>query len=190
MADYLTTGVLGNAKLIHSFTKSIPTTPEMTFSTLIAAVERRADDVQAGDLKSLETMLTCQSMALDAMFLYLSERAINSGLLNQYDIFMRLALKAQNQCRTTLETLATIKKPRQTVITHQANISNGPQQVNNTPPQHNGHQALADTTQPHLLSNEHTAEQWLDTGTASTAGSSNQAIAALDKVNRAENRGR
>src|SRR5690606_26950893 len=44
--------------------------------------------------------------------------------------YMRLALKAQSQCRTTLETLAAIKNPP-VVFAKQANIAHGPQQVNN-----------------------------------------------------------
>ena len=44
---------------------------------------------------------------------------------------MRMAMKAQNQCRMTLETLATIKNPP-VVFARQANINNGgQQQVNN-----------------------------------------------------------
>ena len=43
---------------------------------------------------------------------------------------MRLALKAQSQCRTTLDTLASIKNPP-VVFARQANIAQGPQQVNN-----------------------------------------------------------
>jgi hypothetical protein len=42
---------------------------------------------------------------------------------------MRMALKAQSQCRQTLETLATIKNPP-VVFARQANIAQGPQQVN------------------------------------------------------------
>ena len=42
---------------------------------------------------------------------------------------MRLALKAQSNCRATAETVAFIRNPR-TVFANQANISNGPQQVN------------------------------------------------------------
>ena len=46
--------------------------------------------------------------------------------------YMRLALKAQGQCRATLETLAAIKNPP-VVFARQANFANGPQQVNNNP---------------------------------------------------------
>jgi hypothetical protein len=45
---------------------------------------------------------------------------------------MRLALKAQGQCRATLETLAVLKNPP-TVFAKQANIAAGAQQVTNTP---------------------------------------------------------
>jgi len=47
-------------------------------------------------------------------------------------MYLRLALKAQSQCRTTLETLAVIKNPAPVAFVRQANIAHGPQQVNNT----------------------------------------------------------
>jgi hypothetical protein len=47
---------------------------------------------------------------------------------------MRLALKAQSQCRATLETLSVVKNPPSVAFVRQANIANGPQQVNNGPP--------------------------------------------------------
>ena len=46
------------------------------------------------------------------------------------EAFTRLALKAQSQCRATLETLADIKQPRHVVIAQQANLAHQ-QQVNN-----------------------------------------------------------
>ena len=48
------------------------------------------------------------------------------------ETYVRLALKAQAQCRATLETLATIKNPP-VVYARQANIAAGRQQVNNGP---------------------------------------------------------
>ncbi len=44
--------------------------------------------------------------------------------------FMRLALRAQSQCRATLETLATIKNPP-VIYAKQINQTTGPQQINN-----------------------------------------------------------
>ena len=40
-------------------------------------------------------------------------------------------LRAQSQCRATIETLAVIKNPQAVAFVRQANIAAGPQQVNN-----------------------------------------------------------
>ena len=47
-----------------------------------------------------------------------------------FETNMRIALRAQSQCRATLETLAAIKNPPM-VIAKQANVTTGPQQINN-----------------------------------------------------------
>jgi hypothetical protein len=45
---------------------------------------------------------------------------------------MRLALKAQSQCRATLETAAAMKNSQPVAFVRQANVAHGPQQVNNS----------------------------------------------------------
>jgi hypothetical protein len=61
----------------------------------------------------------------------LARRANAQEYLSGMDPMLRLALKAQSQCRATLETLANIKSPP-VVFARQANINNGgQQQVNN-----------------------------------------------------------
>ena len=50
--------------------------------------------------------------------------------MSNFEGFMRMALRAQSQCRTTLETLSAIKNPP-IVYAKQANIAQGHQQVNN-----------------------------------------------------------
>jgi hypothetical protein len=47
------------------------------------------------------------------------------------ETYMKLALKAQAQCRTILQTLTDVKNPQRVAFVKQANISNWPQQVNN-----------------------------------------------------------
>jgi hypothetical protein len=55
---------------------------------------------------------------------------MNAGeCLDATDKYMRLALKAQSQCRAALETLARIKNPIPCI--KQTNIANGPQQASN-----------------------------------------------------------
>jgi hypothetical protein len=53
--------------------------------------------------------------------------------MDHLDHFLKLALRAQSQCRATWETLATVKNPPMVGYVKQANIAHGPQQVNNAP---------------------------------------------------------
>ena len=88
---------------------------------------------------------------------------------------MRLALKAQAQCRATIETLAALKNPP-IVIARQANISNGPQQVNNGPAVP---RADDSSNQPNeLLETDHGKR--LDTGAAATPVASDPAMVAVE----------
>ena len=88
--------------------------------------------VTEGDMREPERMLMGQAVALQAMFANLANRAaMNLGEKPvTMERYLRLALKAQSQCRATLETLAAIKNPP-LVIAKQANVTTGPQQINN-----------------------------------------------------------
>jgi hypothetical protein len=98
---------------------------------LVTELARQIDTVNGGDLARAEGILIAQAHALDNIFANLARRATNQEYLKQWDGYMRMAMKAQNQCRMTLETLATIKNPP-VVYAKQANINNGgQQQVNN-----------------------------------------------------------
>ena len=77
-----------------------------------------------------EQMLAAQATALQTLFVRLSERAMEQSHMPNIEGFMRLALRAQSQCRTTLETLATIKNPP-VIYAKQINQTTGPQQINN-----------------------------------------------------------
>jgi hypothetical protein len=54
-------------------------------------------------------MLTTQAHTLDAIFNNLARRAVNAKYLNNLDIFLKLALRAQSQCRSTWEALSATK---------------------------------------------------------------------------------
>ena len=119
---------------------------ELDLTALLETLTAQTNAIKAGDTSDIEAMLFNQSLTLQAMFTTLSRRAaVNMGAhINAVDTYLRLALKAQSQCRTTLETLAEIKNPRPATFVKQANISNGPQQVNNsTPTTANGARAPA-----------------------------------------------
>ena len=92
---------------------------------------------------------------------------------------MRLALRAQSQCRATLETLAVLKNPP-VVYAKQANVTTGPQQVNNgvslRPAQE------IETQQNQLFKVPH--EQSLGIGTQEASGRIDSAVEALGTLDR------
>ena len=127
-------------------------------------------------------MLVAQADALNAIFTELARRsALNLGeYLEASEKYMRLALKAQAQCRTTIETLAAFKNPP-LVIARQANISTGHQQVNNgTAPC----AETLETRQNELL--EHSHEPRLDPGATAEAGRGDPSLVAMEKGDRAQ----
>lgn len=71
------------------------------------------------------------------MFTSLARRAKAQDKLLQYEAHMRLALKAQNQSRATLQALMQLKQLSQTTFVKQALIAQGHQQVNNLTKKHN-----------------------------------------------------
>jgi hypothetical protein len=79
-------------------------------------------------------MLAIQAHTLDTIFNELARRSwsnVNGGYVEAGERYMRLALKAQSQSRATIETLSEMKNPKPVAFVQQANIANGPQQVNN-----------------------------------------------------------
>ena len=94
-------------------------------------VKESTEAIHNGDMKAVEAMLYGQAVALQTMFVNLARRAdCQQGRLDNIEALMKLAFRAQNQCRMTLETLSNVKNPP-VVYARQANITSGPQQVNN-----------------------------------------------------------
>jgi hypothetical protein len=103
------------------------------FSGLMAALDDQVKLVHDGNLKRPEAMLLSQAHTLDLLFNKLAQKAHCQSHMPHYESFLRLAFKAQGQCRATLETLSAIKNPP-VIFAKQANISNGHQQINNGVP--------------------------------------------------------
>ena len=99
-------------------------------SHIMAELQTKSAAVNSGDLRHVEGMLINQAIALQHIFLRMTVRGIHQAKMEHIDGFMRLALKAQNQSRATLETLASMRTPP-VVYAKQANINHGNQQVNN-----------------------------------------------------------
>lgn len=166
---------------------------EQDIGAMMGTLSEGMKEVWAGDLQRAESMLYGQAHALQAIFMNLARRAAKQDYMKNMDTFMRMALKAQNQCRMTLETLATIKNPP-VVFARQANINNGgQQQVNNgTRPEAPGarahfsgagaHAANPATEQTGLL--EASNGERLDTGTAGTTSGADPHLEAVGAVHR------
>lgn len=103
----------------------------MDVNCLDKALKESTEAIHHGDMKAVESMLYGQAVALQTMFTNLSMRAdCQQGRLDNIEALLKLAFKAQNQCRMTLETLSNVKNPP-VVYARQANITSGPQQINN-----------------------------------------------------------
>jgi len=101
--------------------------------TDLASVLKRLGEMSTSSAKEnsreLEYMLTSQAIALDSIFNRLAIQA-HAGIGKHpkvVDTYLRLALKAQNQCRATVETLVAMKSPRQYI--NQTNVA-GAMQIN------------------------------------------------------------
>jgi len=139
--------------------------------------------VNGGDLKRAESMLISQSHTLDVLFNHLTRIAQGNmveGYLSATETYLRLALKAQSQCRTTLETLAQVKNPP-VVYARQANFANGPQQVNNNIPS----QARENGNQPNKLSGD-SNELLSNTGTSAFTGGVDTPMETVGAIDRTE----
>ena len=146
-------------------------------SSMMNELSMQMDIVKSGDMGRPEAMLLAQAHTLDALFNNLARRAKNQQYLNQFETNLRLAFKAQSQCRATLETLAALKNPP-VVFAKQANISNGHQQINNGVPA--THTEKIQNQQNELLVEAQHGSETLDTRTTRTTIGKDNAMATLE----------
>lgn len=146
-------------------------------SSMMNALSAQIDLVKDGNMGRPEAMLLAQAHTLDGLFNNLARRANNQQYLKQFETYLRLAFKAQSQCRATLETLAALKNPP-VVFAKQANISNGHQQINNGVP---ATRTEKTQNQPNelLVEAQHGSET-LDTRTTSATIGKDNAMATLE----------
>ena len=99
-------------------------------NALTKILGQQTADVIDGSMVRPESMLLSQAHTLDALFNSLVMKGLDQTHTPHYEAFMKLAFKAQSQCRSTLQSLSDIKNPS-IVYAKQANITNGNQQINN-----------------------------------------------------------
>jgi hypothetical protein len=159
-------------------------------NALINELTAQVEAVNGGDLKRPEGLLIAQAHTLDALFHTLTRRAhlnIERGYLDAGERYMRLALKAQTQCRATVETLAAMKNPPM-LFARQANIAAGPQQINNglAPSDPRARESRIEHSKLSGGSNELLP----DSGTSPTTSRVDSPLETMGKIDRTENAGR
>lgn len=188
VARTLTRPDVGAAAVIEAWS---PNTHDVNMLANELAAQVKA--VNQGDMQRTEGILLSQAQALDAIFVNLMRRSMTQTGLTQWEAYMRMGMKAQSQCRATLQVLADIKSPRPVAFVKQANINNGGhQQVNNgitadavpsaTPAREN------ETEQTKLLEGVTNGRTYMDAGTTPATGRSDKTLEPVEVLNRAEKR--
>lgn len=145
---------------------------EIDTIALAARMQEITEDACAGDMGNMEAILAAQAITLDSIFHRLAVQAQQniSHHSNAVDVYLRLGFKAQSQCRSTIEALASLKIPKQYI--NQTNVANL-MQVNNTNEQ--------------LEANN---GERMDFRAQKKAVRDDKKLAALEIIDRRENRGR
>lgn len=132
MARKLLQPILKNALAASAFTGKIlgGELTEPGIADYTRHVQTVAKNAAKGDLAMASQMLAAQAVALDSMFAELARRcAMNMGeYINASERYGRLALKAQSNCRATLEALAKLHQPREQTVRH-VHVNEGGQAV-------------------------------------------------------------
>lgn len=120
--------------------------------TIMDSTEALAETLKAaesGDKRLASRMLAAQAVSLDAMFTELARRSgRNMGeYMDAADRYMRLALKAQTACRTTLDALAKLHQPREQTVKHVHVNDGGQAVVADQFHQHTGGSAIGKTSE-------------------------------------------
>ncbi len=93
-------------------------------------VKRESSKAEGGDLSNASRILAAQAITLDSMFTELARRAaLNMGdYITAAEKYARLAMKAQSNCRATLESLARLHQPREQTVRH-VHVNEGGQAI-------------------------------------------------------------
>ena len=191
-AGLVARGMVSNAATVLRFHEA--DFPGLALMEMVRELQAQGEAVNRGDFAVPERLLSAQALTLNAIFGELARRAaLNMGEhLDATDRYLRLALKAQSQCRATVETLAAIKNPP-VVFARQANINNGGQQrVNNgavpSPRDQATHTEQTVSKPNELLEDATHGRTQLDTRATPAAGRAHQDLAAVGAVNRSTHR--
>ena len=187
-ADLIVEGVALNALAVKTWAAPLikgSNETDIDVTSLVLALDDTVGRVHGGSLADAEGLLASQAVVLNAIFVHLAQLGKQATLLDHYEKHMRLAFKAQAQCRSTCETLAALKNPP--VFARQANISSGPQQVNNGPVLNAAPtRAAIQESEPNKLSEAVVDGERVDGRTEGTTGKGNSGLATVGTLDGTE----
>ena len=183
-ARLLTSGDFSSIAIVNSYVGTNITDP----GTILEGLHEQAKAIHQGDMRQVESMLMGQAVALQSMFADFALRAKKAQTLEAVQCLAQLALRSQAGCRSTLQTLADVKNPRQVAFVKQTNIAQTQQVNNGTPPPSRVENIQASPTE--LLVEEPYGSKKMDARATATAGRTDTDLVAVDRVDRAAKRRR
>ncbi|HRP26647.1 MAG TPA: hypothetical protein PLN31_20240 [Azoarcus taiwanensis] len=179
-AQIYTSPELAAHRVLNATDKKVGLGEAVDVPTLIDQLREQAKVVNGGDLTQVEAMLVGQATSLQTLFARLTERAFSAEYMPNFEIFLKLALRAQSQSRSSLEALAALKRPP-VLIAKQANLTSGPQQVINNGTMSDDRARTIGNLQNELL--ESSDGKRLDAGAAGTTGGVDPHLATVGSGN-------
>lgn len=186
-ATIMTDGTV-NSAVVQSYLSNVNGGSDV--QTLARRGVEQAGAIAAGDLSQLEAMLLSQATALQAMFTSLALRAKLQDRFDAIQTMTVLALKCAAGSRQSITALAELRMPKTVMFAKQANVTSGPQQVNN------GVAAPALPARAEEIQNRPSElsgashELLQDTRASCTAGGDDPHLAAVGAINRTKDAGR
>ncbi len=78
-----------------------------------------AEKIKKGDLSGMEETLVAQVHLLDALLTNMAMKASRAEYIQTMESYLRMAFKAQAQCRATVETLTEMRYPKSATFIRQ-----------------------------------------------------------------------
>lgn len=176
MAETLLSTGFANARAIKAL-EGCKLPKDIDLPDILEALLGRVAATRGMGFERQEAMLLGQAVTLQHMFSRLIERASDQNLAEHHYQFLKLALRAQNQSRATLQALGDLRTPRSHVFARQANVAQN-QQINHTHATPADSSKFTPNAQNELLEDDSDGQR-LDSRTEGSTGRGDPALEAV-----------
>ena len=183
-ARLMTNGALGATMIVDSYFKST----KVNLGTIFSTLQEQARALHNGDMSQVESMLIGQAVALQSMFVDFAVRAKNATTLAAVQGLAQLALRSQAGSRSTLQTLADVKNPRQVAFVKQTNVAQN-QQINNGVSSSSREKNIKDEPIELLVEDSYGSTK-MDSGAKAATGGVDKELVSVEESHGAHKRGR